>query len=307
MEPDEGKEVRAQLPSILFQFPQDELEELLHLAETRAWYHATVIGELTDYENTQVAQIEKKYGHTISRQARQRLYNRHHWKSLKAFLFGCYIDIPIATDPSKTWDPRTNPYIKVKIPGWAFTQDEHDEVSPFKRLPDKDYLRAIAYTWVHEPRLLIPKSRQVMITWLFCCIAAHEHLFRSARRSAFISKKFDDANALLDRVMVVKAQLPKDRFEVPQVRRVAGLIECAETSSIIQAMSEEARELRSYTFSWIFSDELAFQEQAGEIIRAAMPTIQKDRFTGVSSVNGEDVFHAMVTDGGRIPAPAGAG
>lgn len=294
------------LPRILLELPEDDLRELIYLAENDAWYQATTIEPLTDEENSKVEAIERKHGHTISRQARQRLYNRHHWKSLRSFLFGTYVDIPIETDPTRAWDPQDNPWIKIFIPGWAFTQDEHDEVTPFKRLPDKKYLRALAYMWVHENRLLVPKSRQVMLTWLFCCVAAHEHLFRPARRTAFISKKFDDANNLIDRVMVVKKKLPADRFNVPQVRRISGIMDVPETGSMIQAMSEEARELRSYTFSWIFSDEFAFQDQSAEIIRAAMPTIQKDRFTGVSSVNGEEVFHSMVTYNGQIPCPPGA-
>lgn len=293
------------LPAILFELPEDDLRELIDIAETNAWVQATRISDLTDREKVQVEKIEKKHGPTISRMAQQRLYNRHHWRALRSFLFGTLVDIPVETDPRRAWDPKTNPWVKIKVPGWVYTQDEHDEVTPYKLLPDKEYLRVISYMWVHENRLLIPKSRQVMITWLFCCIAAHEHLFRQARRSAFISKKFDDADALIDRVEIVKKRLPLERFNVPQVRRVRGILDVPDVGSMIQAMSEEAAALRQYTFSWIFSDELSFQEQAAEIVRAAMPTIQKDRFTGVSSVNGEDVFWSMVTNNGRIPCPPG--
>lgn len=294
------------LPRVLRELPEDSLRELIHLAEANAWFQATTISPLTDQENAKVAAIEKTHGVTIAKAARQRLYNRHHWKSLRAFLYGTYVDIPVETDPRRAWDPKTNPWVKIRIPGWAFTMDEHDEVNPYKRLPDKKYLRIASYTWVNENRLLIPKSRQVMITWLFCCIAAHEHLFRTARRTAFISKKFDDADALISRVEIVKKRLPTDRFNIPQIRRIKGFMDVPETGSLIQAMSEEAKELRSYTFSWIFSDEFAFQDQAPETVRAAMPTIQKDRFTGVSSVNGEETFWSMVTDGGKIAVPAGS-
>lgn len=294
------------LPKILFELPEDEIREMLFLAENNAWLQSTRIGDLTDEEQSKVEKIEKDHGPTIGKAARTRLYNRHHWKSLRAFLFGTYVDIPVETDPMKPWDPQSNPWVKVKLPGWAYTQDEHDEVEPYKRLPDKRYLRATAYTWVHESRLLIPKSRQVMITWLFCCIACHEHLFRNARRTAFISKKFDDADALLDRVKIVKDHLPKERFDVPQVRKISGLFDVPDTHSMIQAMSEEAAALRQYTFSWVFFDEVEYSEQAAEIFRAAMPTIQKDRFTGVSSANGEGVFHGYISDGGKIPVTSGA-
>lgn len=295
------------LPRLLTKLNPDERAELMSLVEKKAWVRATQVQEFSDEEKSLIAKEEKQRGPKKAKRLREHLYKKYHWDTLRWFLFGGYVDIPIQTDPKRAYDPVDNPWVKIRMPGWAYTTDEHDEANPYKLLPDKRYLRVMAYAWVHEPLLLIPKSRQMMVTWLFCCITAHETLFRNARNTAYISKKFDDANAHLQkRVAHVCNRLPSDRFFVPPYKLKSGELSCEWTGSIVRAMGEEAKGLRQYTFSWIFSDEMAFQEQADEMVTAAMPTVKGGgRFTGVSTPNGEEIFYELLSDRGRIPTPAG--
>lgn len=300
-----GEEERG-LPRILEKMNEDQKAELYYLVEKKAWIKATEVQPFTDEEQSKIAKAEKNKGPKFSKKVSDRLYLRYHWDSLRWFLFGGLVDIPIQEDPNLAWDPSDNPFIKVRVRGFVHTQDEHDQATPYKRLPDKDYLRLMSYAWVHEPLLALPKSRQMMLTWLFCSIAVHETMFRDAKNTAWISKKFDDANATIEkRVKPIIERIPK-RLWRPEEHFKSGILECGETGSLIRAMGEEAKGLRQYTFSWVFSDEAAFQDQAAEIIQAALPAVKGGgRFTLVSSANGKEVFHDVVSENGRIAVPAG--
>jgi len=299
------------LPAALRELSQDDLVALKELVDKKAWLRATTIADFTSKEQQAIADAKRQTGDVAQRRVRDRFYQRKHWDSLRWFLFGGLVDITgLPVDPQRAYDPDDNPWVKVRVGGWAQTLDEHDEANPYKTLPDKDYLRLLSYAWVFQPLLLVPKSRQVMVTWLFCCIATHNLIVRPAQRMAVISKKFEDADSLIDRMETIYNRLPHSRFSVPAAfdkHRKSGEVSCPQMESIVQAMGEEAKGLRQYTFSWVFSDEVSFQDQADDIFRAAMPTVKGGgRFTGVSTPNGEEVFHATLSENGRIPVPAGA-
>lgn len=305
--PDYVGEEDIGLPNILRKMNEEQRAHLYYLVEKKAWIKASEVQDFTDEEKSKIAEAEKKHGPRVSKTLQDRLYKRHHWESLRWFMFGGLVDIPIQQNPTRAWDPVTNPFLKVRVRSFIWTQDEHDQSKPFKRLPDKKYIRLMAYTWVHEPLLAVPKSRQMMVTWTFSGISVHETLFRPAKNTAWISKKFDDANATLEkRIKPIAERLPHQRFPVPKSKFKSGLFECEDTGSIIRAMGEEAKGLRQYTFSWVFDDEAAFQEQASDIVQAALPTINGGgRFTLVSSANGKEVFYRVISENDRIAVPAG--
>lgn len=293
------------LPKVLQGLSPDQLLELQELAEAKAWVKASQVQDFSGPEKVELRKIEKSHPEA-HKQARELLYRAHLWDSLRWFLFGGFVDlVGFQEHPLRAYDPDTNPWVRLWVPGWARTMDEHDEVNPYKGFPDKEYLRVMAFAWVHRPRLAIPKSRQLMVTWLFCAIAAHTVLFRQAQRIAVISKKFDDANALLGRMQTVIDGLPTDRFYVPASPRKEGLLSIPENGSFVHAMGEEAKGLRSFTFSWVFSDEASFQDQFREINRATLATIKGGRFTLVSTSNGEEGFFDVLSEGGTIPTPPG--
>lgn len=184
--------------------------------------------------------------------------------------------------------------------GLVRTMDEHDQLTPYKRLPDLAYLRQVAWTWVYEPLLLVAKSRQIMMTWLFSAIAAQQ-VFTPARRVAFICKKFESADANLERVNTIVNNLPPGLGN-PQVDRIKGYLSCPATGSLIQAVDENAEKaLRQFTFSWIYSDESSFQANLDEQYKAALPTVKGGgRYTGVSTPNGQDTFHGYLSNQGEI-------
>lgn len=297
----------SSLPPALRGLSPEDLADLTDLAETKAWVKASGVEEFSTKEKEALTRLEKKVSPHAFKTAKERLYRKHLWESLRWYLFGGYVDlVGFQERPLRAYDPDSNPWLKLWVPGWVRTMDEHDQADPYKPLPDKDYLRVLAYAWVHEPRLAVPKSRQLMVTWLMCCIATHAVLFRPAQRIAVISKKFDDANELLGRMETVINSLPAHRFFVPNAAKKEGRLTVPETDGNVHAMGEEAKGLRQFTFSWVFSDEASFQDQFREINRAAMQGVKGGRFTLVSTSNGEEGFYEVCTEGGRIAAPRGS-
>ena len=288
-------------------------QELLTTARRYAWLKASHIEPLSDQELARMASIKQKYGSVKESAVRQELVKPKHWESLRWFLFGGAVPLPVGSNPSRAVDPKTNPAVTIRQPGFVYTMDEHDETTPFKLLPDKKFLRLLAYAWVHEPILFVPKSRQLMVTWLFCSIACHETVFRQARRTAYISKKFDDAHAHLEqRIKLIWEQLPHGEFYIPNMKhdRSNGVLHVPDTSSFVQAIGEESgKGLRQFTFSWVFSDEVAFQSEPSEGYAAALPALKsgsgQSRFTGVSTPNGKEFFWEMVSGQDTIPTPSG--
>lgn len=260
-----------------------------------------------------LAAARKKYGadHPMALEMANTLIRKRHHESLHRYLFGGPVQLPVGQDPYKAMDPKTNPAMTLWVPGWVVTMDEHDDENPFKRLPDHEYLQYLTEMWIKETIMFVPKSRQLMVTWLFCAIASHELVCRPARRTAMISKKADDADeGLLGRIKTIYDLLPHNLYHVPEIDKKKYLIHCPETGSAIHALGENAeRGMRGFTFSWTFSDEFSFQELVEGQYRAALATVKgkggRSRYTGVSTPNGEDLFHQVVSDGGKIPVPAG--
>lgn len=292
---------------VIEQMSDADRAKLSELVERKAWLMASQVAEFSGKEHKAIKRAEREGGIRLKREVQDRLYRRHHWDSLRWFLFGGLVEIPgLCTDPTLPWDPETNPHVKVHQPGFVFTTDEHDEAEPTKRLPDKDYLRVMAYAWVHRDLLAIPKSRQLMVSWLFCSIGLHNLIARRSQRMGIISKKEEDADALLERSYTIYQSLPHGRFHVPQLRRVRNELTCPDTSSSMHAMNQTAKGLRSYTWSWLFADEAAFQAEFDQMITSAMAAVKGGgRMTAVSTPDGEETFYDLCSFNGNIPMTAG--
>ncbi len=90
----------------------------------------------------------------------------------------------------------------------VFTIDEHDELHPVKTYPIRPYVAEIVKLFFTEKVLLIPKSRQVTATWLILALCLHEDQFTGYRRTFVMSKKEDDAVALIERMRFIYTHQP---------------------------------------------------------------------------------------------------
>lgn len=204
------------------------------------------------------------------------------------------------------------------LSNWVFTLDVHDQLIPIKRFPCQGYLEALTILWgglkvwnktqltllllkffdkfkteeiiEHwKPLLIIPKSRQMKITWLFVSLYLWETQFFRGKLTFFQSKKEEDANELIKRAKFIYDHQPpflKTDYCNPTASGgdIYRKLEFPSLNSEIRGIPQGGDQLRSYTASGIFSDEMAFQEEAEESYLASKPTIDGGgRFTAVSS------------------------
>lgn len=183
--------------------------------------------------------------------------------------------------------------LRYKMDPWAFlteccyTLDQVDSGSPIKTLPTRAYAREYVELWTKCPLIAIPKSRRMTMSWFTISLYLHDTLFNPGRFNAFVSKKEDDANELVERAKFIYDHIPEDKIPralLPEARVKFNLLEFPGIKSKIQGFPMGADQLRQFTFSGIFGDECAFWDQARAFYSASFPTIEGGgRMTLVSS------------------------
>lgn len=178
----------------------------------------------------------------------------------------------------------------IRHDGYVYTIDPHDKNRPIKHFPRKPYLEFLVETWNTEPLLLVPKSRQIMATWLFCALYLHDAQFNVGRYIYFQSKKEEDSDYLVqDRAGFILEYEPP--FLWPREfdhKKHVGYCSIAFESqkSYIQGIPEGGDQIRSKVPSGVLSDESAFQPEFEAAIGAMQPCIKGGaRLTGLSSAN----------------------
>lgn len=204
------------------------------------------------------------------------------------------------------------------LENYVWTYDEHEREEPAKPLlhgkplidritlqpmreldgSEDDYLRYIALAWLQEKLLLIPKSRQLRLSHLMVNLHGWLCQFYPGQKVAIQSKVFEDADALLERRWQ-SMKLEREKYPHipwPEAKRKVGFIHWP-NGSLMMAIKQGGDKVRSYTFSAILSDEMAFQEEAEEAYVAAIPTIEGGdaKYTGVSTAN-PGFFQTLVFD-----------
>lgn len=176
---------------------------------------------------------------------------------------------------------------------WKFvkTKDEkdHGKIKPFPT--DKKYLFEVGEKMVTEPLLLIPKSRQMMISWLAVVLCVWELYTLPYQLILWQSKNEEDANKMVfdkdnervARASFVISELPAWLF--PRPKYTSGNIICP-NGSRMRGVQQGPNVIRSESPSRVVSDEMAFQEDAADAYMAARPSLQGGgKFLGISSAN----------------------
>jgi hypothetical protein len=164
----------------------------------------------------------------------------------------------------------------------------------------KNYLQHLVTRWRHEKRLLVPKSRRVMVTWVMCGLHCWLARFFPGSTIAFVSRKqglndSEGAAELVRRVKFIEEHLPVEVAPLEIKYNFARLAYPSIGSEII-GVAQGADQLRQYTLTAIFADEMAYWELASDTYSASLPTLEGGgRFTGVSSAN-PGFFKMMVHD-----------
>lgn len=213
---------------------------------------------------------------------------------------------------------------------WCRTQDEHDPTVFAKPFPRHDYIRQTADILQFERRICWEKSRQMMASWICCAFSLWVAMFRPNVLWFIQSKKEEDAADRLARIYVLYFRLPewmRQRFpvnlgsgrpgqqlytelhftwreedaeffgieETPDYS-ITELVKNRQVRSKLWAIPQGADVLRQYTATGVFSDEAAFQEQAGEAYTAVMPTLGKDSWLIMVSTASPGFFESIAKD-----------
>jgi hypothetical protein len=160
----------------------------------------------------------------------------------------------------------------------VYTKDEVDKAIPTKKFPAHyEYLKLFTRIWQREPKIVVPKSRRMFMTWHCISLHLHDAMFGINRFNVFQSKKEEDSDALVQRAKFILENIPNDvlpRELIPEWKYTYGKITFPEIGSQIMAFAQGADQLRQYTVSRLLLDEFAFWDKAEESYSAAAPTLE---------------------------------
>jgi len=190
--------------------------------------------------------------------------------------------------------------------GFAKTFDPHDSSTPAKPFPepfDRPGLVELIELWANSSLLLVEKSRQELISWLFCTLYTWETIRYRNKFTFFQARKLKDAGlgppklALLWRAKFIINNLPGAIRPSYKEHRRDHILELDSTGSSIMGISADFDGFRLYTGSGVLADELAYQPNAEGGFQAVHPTLGEGcRYTGISSPNGKNWFYRKAYD-----------
>lgn len=142
-----------------------------------------------------------------------------------------------------------------------------------------------------EELVAIPKTRDMFATWMVVTFYAWQALFHSERQILFQSENAQKTNELVARVKCIAQNQPKWLRSVHPGHfgegvSKAGKFTIPTLQSEIWGLPQGADKIRQFHPTAIFSDEAAFNPEAGETFAAAKPAIQNGgQYTAISSAN----------------------
>lgn len=154
------------------------------------------------------------------------------------------------------------------------TKDELDSASPYKPFPDLPYLRFIIRELQANRRILIPKSRQVMVTWICLAFIFWEVLFHPASRWFLQGKKEDDSEELLKRIDVMYDSLPEWMQSWADMTRKFCSREFPTLDAVIKGIPQGGDHFKSFTPRGIFIDEAQIHTELANALMSGEPILK---------------------------------
>lgn len=182
---------------------------------------------------------------------------------------------------------------------WHFIRNHVQTQHPVKGnllFPQYDFLKRLVATIHTSNRLLIPKSRQMLVTWTAVSYFLWRALFRDAGIFLFISRSERCAEELLHRALFILNHLPP--FLKPRLlARSREEIAFEGLDSRIFSLPATPDAPRMHSPSGVFWDEMAFTPFDDQIWDSLKPSLDSGaKFLGVSSSNGPaGLFYDLLT------------
>lgn len=209
----------------------------------------------------------------------------------------------------RTWDELL--WVCAAEDPWFFcrtlvrSKNEHGgKDSPYEPFPDKAFLLHCVRTWefvAAKPRsqmrvLLIPKSRQMMVSWVCMAMALWTAMTKQAQLIIVQSKKELDAGNLLGRAEGMWQRLPQTIRELVPCHSGHVHLDFPSTDSRMIGIPEGGDQIRSNTASLLICDEAAFQPDFLDAYTAALPSLSGGGMGVFVSSAAPGPFAALVQD-----------
>jgi hypothetical protein len=217
-----------------------------------------------------------------------------------------------------------------KFLSYVYTKDAHDKQNPVKRLlgPGDEYAIIVFLYMLACTDLLVPKSRQIRMSWFSCTYALWVAMSGAHRHVVYQTKKEEDAFAQTSqgsknpgdgRMDFIVQHLPawlRDPYIVSGKGNMLGTlnfwphqysdegVRVTWAGSKVNAVPQGAKQIRQYTPTLYINDESAFQEEYREAMIAAGAAVTGGgQSISVSSVDAGSFFNQSVLNikGGGEP------
>lgn len=160
--------------------------------------------------------------------------------------------------------------------GWFVTRDEDNPAGEEFPLPDKAYLRYLLTEFCKHQRIILPKSRQVLVSWAMAAYGLARLLTRKHFLAIYQTKREEDALSFMNRVQFLYRHMPEHiRAARPANLENSSKLELPGTDGRFWGIPQGADIIRSNTVSLLLADEVNFQPNARASLRAAMPSLGK--------------------------------
>lgn len=162
-------------------------------------------------------------------------------------------------------------------------------IRPF---PMYEYISPIVEYWLSSQFFAMEKSRDMGATWLMIALHTWDAMFHSGRQHILQSEDAFKTLELVQRAYIMYDNSPKFLKEAigpanySKGTTKSGELYFTKVESEILGLPAGADQIRQFHPTGVFSDEAAFQKEAGATFGAIKPAIQQGgRYSAISSAN----------------------
>lgn len=168
-----------------------------------------------------------------------------------------------------------------------------------RAIPAWPYISELARALETHDRVLVVKSRQMLVTWIGCAHVLYRALTGGPGVHLVISKEERSANEMIERIRFLAGSLPRE-FASETISARRNRIELPDRDARILSLPAAPHAVRGLSPATVFWDEIAFTPHDELIWSGVKPAVDSGgRLLAVSTPNGPTgVFHRLVHQGG---------
>ncbi len=166
-----------------------------------------------------------------------------------------------------------------------------------RSIPEWEYINELTDAFDSHSRLMIVKSRQMMVTWIGCAFILYKALTDGPGIHLVLSKEERSAKELIDRIRFIYDFLPDSMKKDKLIARRDRII-LPDLESKILCLPATAHAVRGLSPKTVLWDEMAFTNYDEDIWTAVKPAVDSGgQFIGISTPNGPSgTFARLIHD-----------